>query len=164
MKLCAKFSFFLIVAVMVLSMLPTAYALDPQVRRAGLETQAKTFDKIEKVTMLQIGPTAVITPTDVTSTNTASVYYLPDDVKYPIELEIQNETATAINYDIYSTTAASGVNVPISTDPILYDVNGAKCVSSKIAKLVFYQEPNVSFAAASAATATFIIRSITPDE
>lgn len=161
MKLCAKFfSLLLIVALFSTS----AFAADPQVRRAGLPTQAQTFDKIEKISMLQIGPTAVITPTDAVSTNTASVYYLPDTVNYPIELEIQNETATAINYEIYSTTAASGVDVPISTDPILYDVNGAKCVSSKVAKMVFYQEPNISFAAASDATATFIIRSIKGEE
>ena len=157
MKLCAKFLVVLLLATLVAA---PSFALDPEVRKAGLQTQAKTFDKIEKVTMLQLSATSVLTPTDIVSTNTASVYFLPDTVRYPIELEIQNETATAINYDIYSTTAASGVNVPVSTDPILYDVNGAKCVSSKVAKMVFYQEPNICFSAASAATATFIIRSI----
>lgn len=161
MKLCAKL--FLVVLLLVAFAAPS-FALEPEVRKAGLPTQAQTFDHIEKVTMLQLSATSVLTPDDNTSTNTASVYFLPDDVKYPVELEIQNETATAINYDIYSTTVASGVNVPISTDPILYDVNGAKCVSSKVAKMVFYQEPNICFSAASAATATFIIRSITQAE
>ena len=161
MKLCAKF---LVVFLLVAASVVPSFALDPEVRKAGLPAQAKTFDHIEKVTMLQLSATSVLTPDDNTSTNTASVYFLPDNVKYPIELEIQNETATAINYDIYSTTVAAGVNVPISTDPILYDVNGAKCVSSKVAKMVFYQEPNISFSAASAATATFIIRSITQAE
>lgn len=157
MKLCAKFLVVLLLAMLVAA---PSFALDPEVRKAGLQTQAKTFDKIEKVTMLQLSATSVLTPADNVSTNTASVYFLPDDVNYPIELEIQNETATAINYDIYSTTVSAGVNVPVSTDPILYDVNGAKCVSSKVAKMVFYQEPNICFSAASAATATFIIRSI----
>ncbi|HMM59500.1 MAG TPA: hypothetical protein PKC25_05130 [Candidatus Rifleibacterium sp.] len=160
MKLCAKF---LIVLLLVAFAAPS-FAIEPAVRNAGLVHQSATFDHVEKITMLQIGATAVLTPKDAVSTNTAAVYYLPDDVTYPIELEIQNETATAINYDIYSTTAAAGVNVPVSTDPILYDVNGAKCVSSRVAKMVFYQEPNICFSAASAATATFIIRSIKGEE
>jgi len=161
MKLCAKFFF---VVLLLVAFAAPSFALDPEVRKAGQQHKAQTFDHIEKVTMLQLSATSVLTPSDTTSTNTASVYYLPDTVRYPIELEIQNETSTAINYDIYSTTTASGVDVPGATDPILYDVNGAKCVSSKIAKMVFYQEPNISFAAASAATATFIIRSITGTE
>jgi len=163
MKLCAKFSFFIVVLLLVAFAAPS-YALEPAIRRAGLVHQAETFDKVEKVTTIVCSSTAVVTPSDNVSTNTAAVYFLPDDVNYPIELEIQNETATALNYDVYSTTVASGVNVPVSTDPILYDVNGAKCVSSKIAKMVFYQEPNICFSAASAATATFIIRSIKESE
>lgn len=160
MKLCAKF---LIVLLLVAFAAPS-FAIEPAVRNAGLVHQSATFDHIEKVTMLQLAPTSVLTPTDVVSTNTAAVYFMPDNVSYPIELEIQNETATAINYDEYSTAAGTGVNVPVATDPILYDVNGAKCVSSKIAKMVFYQMPNISFSAASAATATFIIRSIKGEE
>lgn len=161
MKLCAKF---LVVLLLVAVAITPSFALDPEVRKAGLPAQAQTFDHIEKVTTLQLSGTAVLTPSDNVSTNTATVYFLPDNVHYPVELEIQNETDTAINYDIYSTTVAAGVNVPAATDPILYDVNGAKCVSSKVAKMVFYQEPNICFSAASAATATFIIRSIRESE
>ena len=161
MKLCAKL--FLVVLLLVAFAAPS-FAIEPAVRNAGLVHQAQTFDHIEKVTTLQLSDTAVLTPSDNVSTNTAAVYFLPDNVHYPVELEIQNETATAINYDIYSTTVAAGVNVPAATDPILYDVSGAKCVSSKVAKMVFYQEPNICFSAASAATATFIIRSIRESE
>jgi len=157
MKLCAKFFLVLLLSICLTS---TVFALEPNVRKAMLANQAMTFDHIEKVTMLQVGPTAVITPSDIVSTNTAAVYYLPDNFNYPIELEIQNLTATVINYDVYSTTTAAGVNVPIVTDPVLFDVNGVEATASGPAKFVFYQAPNISFAAASAATATFIIRSI----
>lgn len=161
MKLCAKYLFLIFVLMFVVS---TAQAIEPAVREAGLPTQAMTFDHLEKVQRVQLSSTSVITPDDNTATNTASTYYLPDSYEYPIELEIQNQSAASITYNIYSTTVASGVAVPDATDPAVYDVNGALCVSNKIAKFVFYQTPNISFGSAGTATATFVVRSIKGEE
>jgi hypothetical protein len=163
MKLCAKFSFLLLISILFL-VASTASAIEPAVRDAGLPNQAMTFDHIEKVQRVQLSSTSVITPSDNTATNTASTYYLPDDFEYPIELEIQNQTAASITYNIYSASSGTGVDVPDATDPAVYDVNGALCVNNKIAKFVFYQAPNVSFGSAGTATATFTVRSIKGQE
>ena len=122
--------------------------------------QEKAFDKVEKSTTVAVSQTNVLCATDIVSTYTASVYYLPDTVVYPIELEIQTLGSIVINYDIYSTDATS-VNVPVVLDAALYTKDGASMISSKNTKMVFYQKPNICFSAITVATTTFIIRSIT---
>lgn len=122
--------------------------------------QEKTFDHVEKISTVLVGPTAVVTPTDIVSTNTASIYYLNDSPTYPIKLIVQNHGTASLTWNIYSTSVAAGVDVPDGNDCVLLDDNGAVCASNKATSFVFYQTPNISFSSTSTASATFIIESI----
>jgi len=139
---------------------PAGYAMIDKVNNQAIVGQALTFDKIEKTTTVAVSQTNVLCATDIVSTNTAAVYYLHDTVVYPIELEVQTLGSVVINYDAYSTTVGTGVNVPIVLDPAMYTKDGASLISSKSTKMVFYQKPNICFSAVTVATTTFIIRSI----
>ena len=161
MKLCAKFFLILLLVTLIST---SAYALDPKVRNAMLENQAKSFDHVEKLTTVSVTATTVVTPTDAVSTNTAAVYYLPDDFNYPISLEIQNHSAASLSYNIYSTAVGTGVDVPDANDAVLLDDNGAVCASEKSKTILFYQAPNLSFASTGTASVTFIVRSIKGEE
>ena len=133
----------------------------PMYRQYKFQRAEQTFDHIEKVTTVAVSQTNVLCATDIVSTNTAAVYYLPDTVVYPIELEIQTLGSIVINYDLYSTAVGTGVNVPSVLGPAVYTEAGASLVSAKSVKWIFYQKPNACFSAVTVATSTFIVRSIT---
>ena len=163
MKLCAKF---FLVLFLLTCLSTSVFALEPNVRKAMLANQAMTFDHIEKITTVSLTATTVMTPSDIVSTNTAAVYYLPDSFNYPICLEIQNHGTASITYNEYSTTVATGIDVPTAGDPILLSDSDDQSINinDKLTRLVFYQAPNYSFSTAGTNSVTFTVKSIKSTE
>ncbi|MDD2624058.1 MAG: hypothetical protein PHQ02_04475 [Candidatus Riflebacteria bacterium] len=167
MKLCAKYSLLVLVLAAIFCG-HSLFAMDPVIRNELYKEQVKCFDKVESIVNVTLASDTVITPSDTVSTYTADVAYLSGSYSYPIELEIQVHGAKPLYYGLYSTNA-SGTSIPDAGEgAVLMDVNGAKCVSDKHAKMIFYRRPNLSFSPGSddAATtsATFIIRTLKDTE
>lgn len=164
MKQCAKFSVLFMVMAVLLSG-QTLFAMDPLIRNEAYGEQVKTYDRVESVLNVALGANEVITPSDTISTGTADVAYLTGRFSYPIELEIQVHGDNPLYYGVYSSNATGAYVPDASNGALLMDVNGAKCASSKHAKMRFFRRPNLSFSGgASTATATFIIRTFKGEE
>lgn len=149
MKLCAKFSLFLVVAIAVMAITPV-FAVDPAVRQAGLAHQAQTFSELLKRTEVDVTALSAVTPSDVTATGAAVVSYLPTTYELPILLRVQNLSADDIRYETYATVGTAGVTLPTASSPILTNKDGQITDSGEFPyEQVFYHTPTQVFAAAS---------------
>ena len=144
MKLCAKFSVFVLLLV---AFATPSFAIEPAVRNAGLVHQTATFDNLLKQTVVTLDTSHAITATDNISTGTESVYFLPNSVKYPIKLRIQNHGTASVTYVPYVSTVAAGITLPTATSSHLMTPAGAAVVSGAVYEAVFYREPNLSIGA-----------------
>lgn len=149
MKLCAKFSLFIVVLLLVALVTPGHCVTEPAIRRAGLVHQAETFDQLLKQTVVTLDTSHAITASNNTATGTESVYFMPDsgDFDYPVEVRVQNHGTASITYVPYSVTTASGVALPTATASHLLTPQGEAVVSGKAYRGVFYQLPNISIGA-----------------
>lgn len=143
MKLCAKF---LIVFLLVAFAAPS-FAIEPAVRNAGLVHQSATFDNLLKQTVVTLDASHAITAADNVSTGTEAVYFLPNSVKYPIKLRVQNHGTASITYVPYVSTVAAGITLPTATASHLLTPSGNPVVSGAAYEGVFYRAPNISIGA-----------------
>ena len=148
MKLCAKFSLFLAVAIAVMAITPV-FAIDPAVREAGLAHQAQTFSNLLKRTECTLSTTTAIAPSDNTATSTISFYYLPDSYELPILVKIQNLGADNLQYVEYATVGIAGVTLPTASSAKLLATTGALCTGGLASEKVYYHAPTDLYRSAS---------------
>jgi len=147
MKLCAKVLFLSLLLALLVA--PT-YAVEPAVRKAGLENQAITFSELLKRTEVDVTALSAVTPSDITATSAAAVSYLPTTYELPILLRVQNLDADDIRYETYATVGTAGVTLPTAASPILTNKDGQICDSNEFPyEQIFYHIPTQVFAAAS---------------
>ena len=147
MKLCAKVLFLSLLLALLVA--PT-YAVEPAVRKAGLENQAITFSELLKRTEVDVTALSAVTPSDITATSAAAVSYLPTTYELPILLRVQNLDADDIRYETYATVGTAGVTLPTAASPILTNKDGQVCDSNEFPyEQIFYHIPTQVFAAAS---------------
>jgi len=144
MKLCAKF---FLVLFLLTCLTTSVSAIEPKVRQASLVHQTASYDTLLKTTVVTLDTAAAITATDIISTGTEAVYFLPDNFNYPIKLRIQNHGVASITYVKYVTTVASGITLPTATASHLVNIRGLPVTSGAVYEKTFYQNPNISIGA-----------------
>ena len=119
----------------------------PAFRQLDGEIQMKTYDKLATQRYITVTSLAAVTAFDSTSTFTADLGYLPDDVEYPVLLVVKSDhTTNSVIYVPY-TTNTTGAAIPTATAPRLLDTKGNEIKAGKSWRKVIYQDPGLSFGA-----------------
>ena len=119
----------------------------PEYRQLEGEIQMQTYDKLSRQSYITVTSLAAVTAFDSTSTFTADLGYLPDDVEYPVLLVVKSNHATNSVIYIPYTTNTTGSAIPTATASRLLDDSGNAIKDGKAWSQVIYQDPGLSFGA-----------------
>ena len=160
----------LLSVLLILSLSTCAFARTPaSMRNQANKDSAKNFSVLSQQTYCSISSSQVVTPTDITSTNTYTIAYCPSTITPPVKIRVQNLDANKIYYAEYESTTG-GIVAPTATCSYLVNPGEAYIGTyvpaldyGEAVEFIFYDTPSISFGGGGSA-ATFTIEAWTYED
>ncbi|MBF0501492.1 MAG: hypothetical protein HQM09_15230 [Candidatus Riflebacteria bacterium] len=150
-------SVFVVIALLAVTVSASAARVPGSARDQINRDVAGNFSVLAHQVYCALSSSQVVTPTDITSTNTYTIAYCPTTITPPVRVHIQYLGTAKIYETIYGTNA-SNVVAPTATCAYLLDKRNttATPVIGDTIDEIFYDRPNISFSGGGSA-ATFTI-------